>query len=78
MKVTIGPLMPDGMPINLDVDEAWLAQKMAEPGKSAGEVIGDELDRGLEAGMKKMADAQRKAIEDMQWRAAHQEADDAG
>lgn len=65
--------MPDGMPINLDVDEEWLAKQMIETGKSPGEIIGDELDRAFEVGLRKMAETQRKAIEDMQRRAAGQE-----
>lgn len=72
MKLTVGPLMPDGLPIDLNVDETWLAEQMVATGKSPGEIIADELDRALERGMKAMADDMMKAMEEMKRRAADQ------
>jgi hypothetical protein len=53
------PFGRDLLPLDLDIDTAWLQQEMAVTGKTAGEVIADHLNAAIERDLKAASDLNR-------------------
>lgn len=53
------PFGRDLLPLDLDVDEAWLSKEMAASGKTAGECIADHLSAAMERDLKRAAEINR-------------------
>ena len=47
IDMTIGPIMPDGLPVDLKIDLKWLTKEMAKTGKKAEICISDHIVEGF-------------------------------
>ena len=56
LHITIGPIFPDGLPLDLKIDTKWLAREMLKnAGKPVAKIISDHLCEGFERGMNEAA-----------------------
>jgi hypothetical protein len=54
------PFGRDLLPLDLDIDTAWLQQEMAATGKTAGECIADHLGAALARDLKRAAEINKE------------------
>lgn len=60
LDMTIGPIFPGGMQLDLKIDTKWLAGEMLKnPGKPIANIISDHLCDGFKKGMEKAAAVNR-------------------